>query len=358
MSDSFRELLKKVGSGPHTGKLLTRTESAQAARQMLLQEATPAQIGAFMIAHRIRRPTPEELAGILDAYDELGPKLQPRQDGEKVVILGIPYDGRSRLVPVNIITALILKTVGIPVILHGGSRMPTKYGIPLIDLWKGLGVNWDSLSLDRTQEIFNHTGLGFVYLPQHFPQANSLIPFREEIGKRPPFATVELMWCPYWGPVHLIAGYVHPPTETLFKRTLALRGMEQLTTIKGLEGSCDLPLSRTAIMGLSKEQQAEVSDTQEPEMVLERFSINCRDYGLTPSDVSLESEQMAIASIQAILDHQPTPLLNSAIWNGGFYLWRCGYCGSVETGLSMAQDLLSGDKIAKTLQDLRQIINH
>ncbi|MDJ1173705.1 anthranilate phosphoribosyltransferase family protein [Roseofilum capinflatum] len=358
MSDSFRELLKKVGSGPHTGKLLTRTESAQAARQMLLQEATPAQIGAFMIAHRIRRPTPEELAGILDAYDELGPKLQPRQDGEKVVILGIPYDGRSRLVPVNIITALILKTVGIPVILHGGSRMPTKYGIPLIDLWKGLGVNWDSLSLDRTQEIFNHTGLGFVYLPQHFPQANSLIPFREEIGKRPPFATVELMWCPYWGPVHLIAGYVHPPTETLFKRTLALRGIEQLTTIKGLEGSCDLPLSRTAIMGLSKEQQAEVSDTQEPEIVLERFSINCRDYGLTPSDVGLESEEMAIASIQAILDHQPTPLLNSAIWNGGFYLWRCGYCGSVETGLSMAQDLLSGDKIAKTLQDLRQIINH
>ncbi|MDJ1179035.1 anthranilate phosphoribosyltransferase family protein [Roseofilum sp. BLCC_M91] len=358
MSDSFRELLKKVGSGPHTGKLLTRTESAQAARQMLLQEATPAQIGAFMIAHRMRRPTPEELAGILDTYDELGPKLQPRQEGEKVVILGIPYDGRSRLVPVNIITALILNTVGIPVILHGGNRMPTKYGIPLIDLWKGVGVNWDSLSLDRTQEIFHQTGLGFVYLPQHFPQAHSLIPFREQIGKRPPFATTELMWCPYSGPVHLMTGYVHPPTETLFKRALALRNIDQLTTIKGLEGSSDLPLSRTAIMGLSREQNAEVSDTQEPEMVLERFSINCRDYGLTPSDVGLESEEMAIASIKAILDHQPTPLLNSAIWNGGFYLWRCGYCDSVETGLSMAQDLLYGDKIAKTLHNLRRIINH
>ncbi|MDB9516418.1 anthranilate phosphoribosyltransferase family protein [Roseofilum reptotaenium CS-1145] len=357
MSHSFRELLKKVGSGPHTGKLLTRTESAQAARQMLLQEATPAQIGAFMIAHRMRRPTPEELAGILDTYDELGQKLSPRQDGEKVVVLGIPYDGRSRLVPVNIITVLMLNTVGIPVILHGGTRMPSKYGIPLIELWKGLGVNWESLSLDQTQEIFNQTGLGFVYLPQHFPRADSLVSFREEIGKRPPFATIELMWCPYSGPVHLMTGYVHPPTETLFKKTLALRGIEQLTTIKGLEGSCDLPLSRTAITGLSGDRSVEISGTEKPEIALERFCINCRDYGLTPSDLSLESEEMAIASLNAILDHQPTPLLNSAIWNGGFYLWRCGYCDSVETGLSMAKDLLSGDQIAKTLDNLRKRVN-
>jgi len=357
MSDSFRELLKKVGSGPHTGKLLTRTESAQAARQMLLQEATPAQIGAFMIAHRVRRPTPEELAGILDTYDELGAKLQPRQPGEKAVVLGIPYDGRSRSVPVTIITALMLVSVGIPTILHGGDRMPTKYGIPLIEIWKGLGVNWETLSLDRTQEVFNQTGLGFIYLPQHFPQAHSLISFREQIGKRPPFATTELMWCPYRGPVHLMAGYVHPPTETLFKRTLALRQIEQLTTIKGLEGSCDLPLSRTAIIGLSRDQGPKISETEELEMVLERFCMNGRDQGLTPSDVGLESEEMAIASLNAILDHQPTPLLTSALWNGGFYLWRCGYCDSVETGLSMAKTLLSGDQIPKTLDDLRQRVN-
>jgi anthranilate phosphoribosyltransferase len=76
MSNAFRELLKKVGSGVHTGKDLTRSEAAAATRMMLLQEATPAQIGAFMIAHRIKRPTSEEVAGMLDAYDELGPKLQ------------------------------------------------------------------------------------------------------------------------------------------------------------------------------------------------------------------------------------------------------------------------------------------
>lgn len=76
MSAVFRELLKKVGSGPHTSEDLSRAESASAMRMMLMKEATPAQIGAFLIAHRIKRPTGEELAGMLDAYDELGPKMQ------------------------------------------------------------------------------------------------------------------------------------------------------------------------------------------------------------------------------------------------------------------------------------------
>lgn len=63
MSQAFRALLKKVGSGQHTSAVLTRAEAAEAARLMLAQEATPAQIGAFMIAHRIKRPHPDELAG-------------------------------------------------------------------------------------------------------------------------------------------------------------------------------------------------------------------------------------------------------------------------------------------------------
>ena len=69
MSKAFRDLLRKIGSGPHTGENLSRAEAATAMRLMLQQEATPAQIGAFMIAHRIRRPTGAELAGMLDAYE-------------------------------------------------------------------------------------------------------------------------------------------------------------------------------------------------------------------------------------------------------------------------------------------------
>ena len=137
MSNAFRDLLRKVGSGVHTGEDLTRAEAAAATRMMLQQEATPAQIGAFLIAHRIKRPTGEELAGMLDAYDELGPKLQPIESQRPVIVLGIPYDGRERTAPVSPLTALLLTAAGQPAVMHGSDRMPTKYGVPLVEIWQG-----------------------------------------------------------------------------------------------------------------------------------------------------------------------------------------------------------------------------
>tara|TARA_B100001079_G_scaffold186119_1_gene160297 strand:- start:129 stop:446 length:318 start_codon:yes stop_codon:yes gene_type:complete len=82
MSKKYEKLkpyLKKIGSGEFTGKSLNREESAEATKLILKEEASPAQIGAFMIAHRIRRPEPEELAGMIDAYIELGPKIYSKQ---------------------------------------------------------------------------------------------------------------------------------------------------------------------------------------------------------------------------------------------------------------------------------------
>ena len=86
MSQAFRDLLRKVASGTHTSKSLTRGEAEAALVMILTQEATPAQIGAFLIAHRIKRPTADEMAGMLDAYDRLGNKLEPIQNGKPVVI--------------------------------------------------------------------------------------------------------------------------------------------------------------------------------------------------------------------------------------------------------------------------------
>lgn len=71
----FRELLAKVGSGEHTSTGLTRAEAREAMDLMLLGQVSDAQLGAFLIAHRIRRPSPIELTGMLDSYRALGPTL-------------------------------------------------------------------------------------------------------------------------------------------------------------------------------------------------------------------------------------------------------------------------------------------
>lgn len=358
MSNAFRELLKKVGSGVHTGKDLSREEAAAATRMMLLQEATPAQIGAFMIAHRIKRPTSEELAGMLDAYDELGPKLQPWDVGNgrglgdaqtrSVMIVGTPYDGRSRTAPVTVLTALILAAAGVPVVMHGGDRMPTKYGVPLIEIWQGLGVDFSKLTVEQIQHLLETTGLGFIYLPVHFPLAHQLVPFRDEIGKRPPFATMELIWSPYTGESHIVAGYVHPPTETRFRDTFELRGVTQFTLVKGLEGSCDLPRDRTAIVAVSQ------PDSEEN---FERLLLHPRDYGFAGMEVPFDSTAVLLTQMQDVLNGKPTELMQAAIWNGGFYLWRCGVCPDLLTGIDKAKTLCVDGSAAQKLEGFKKAIS-
>lgn len=342
MSNEFRDLLKKVGSGNHTSKPLTRSEAEAATRMMLTQRATPAQIGAFMIAHRIKRPTPEELAGTLDAYAALGPTLPAEAKRTPAFVLSCPYDGRSRTAPVTPITALLLATSGVPVVMHGGIRMPTKAGIPLVELWRQLGVDLAPLTLHQAHQLLNRTGFGFVYLPQHFATAHSLVPYREQIGKRPPFATVELMWSPYAGPCTVVTGFVHPPTENMARATYALRGVRQFITVKGLEGSCDLARSRTAIIGIGQGDQ------------FERLLLHPRDYGFEGDDVAFGEEDSLGQRLQAVLAGDPTELSRTALWNGGFYLWQAGVAPCLEAGFDQARLLLQTGQAAAKLEALQQ----
>lgn len=351
MSNAFRELLRKVGSGNHTGENLTRTEAEAATRMMLLQEATPAQIGAFLIAHRIKRPTGEELAGMLDAYDNLGQRLQSVDFPQPVTVLGCPYDGHSRFAPVTPITALILSAAGVPVVMHGGDRMPTKEGLPLIEIWQSLGVKWDRLSIAGCQEVFEKTLLGFVYLPNHFPLAYQIVPYRSQIGKRPPVATLELIWCPYAGKAHIVSGFVHPPTENMFQEAHALRGIELFTTVKGLEGSCDLARDRTAIIGMGQPSTQNGHPAS-----FDRLLLHPRDYDLAGVDVPLDTTSALIEDMQAVLQGKPSELMKSALWNGGFYLWRCGVCPDMTAGLAKAEALLTQGEVDRKLQEISQAV--
>ena len=98
--EEFKTYLKKIGSGEFTGKSLTREETKSALKMMLKEEASAAQIGGFMIAHRIRRPIPEELAGMIDAYIELGPKIQSLSNRRQPIFFGMPFDGRKKTAPI------------------------------------------------------------------------------------------------------------------------------------------------------------------------------------------------------------------------------------------------------------------
>lgn len=311
-------------------------------RLMLEQEATPAQIGAFLISHRIKRATGEELAGMADAYDALGPQIAPID--RPPITFCHPYDGRSRTAPLGPLTALVIATLGRPVILHGGDRVPTKDGISLMELWRALSVNWSHCSLTKVHEILQTHGIGFMHLPQHFLLAQNLMPYRDQIGKRPPIATLELLWSPYAGEQMIVSGYVHPPTENMFRGAFELRQVRSFLTIKGLEGSCDLPCDRTLIAGYQEGDE------------FKRLTLAPRAYGFAAPEVPLmELSDWAIAA-KAALQGQPGVLTEALVWNAGFYWWRSGGVADLETGFAAVRSALGEGQVFKKLQNLQQAL--
>jgi anthranilate phosphoribosyltransferase len=340
--ERFKQHLRKVGSGEHTSKGLTRDEAADALALMLQQEATPAQIGAFLIAHRIRRPEPQELTGMLDTYRAMGPVLHSPADQRMPMCFGMPFDGRTRTSPIYPLTSLVLVACGQPVVLQGGDRMPIKYGITALDLFRLLNLNLGGLPLSTVQEGFNEHGFALIHQPDHFRIAESLIDYREELGKRPPVASLELLWTAHQGAHLLVSGFVHPPTESRAWEALRLAGETNLLTVKGLEGGTDLPIGRACITARVRNGQAE------------RLILHPRDHGCHDADREWSSDSDWQSEAFDALKNRG-PLSDALRWNAGAYLWIAGLSDSLDSGIEMATQVLEQGRALDQLDQLRSL---
>jgi anthranilate phosphoribosyltransferase len=262
-----------------------------------------------------------------------------RTPGRRALSFGVPYDGRSRTAPLLPLLALVLASSGVPVVLHGGDPMPVKYGVTLAELFHALGIAWHGLSLAALQERLDAHNLALSHQPDHFPAAQRLLPARDEIGKRPPVASLELLWTPHQGDHLLVSGFVHPPTEKRAWEALSAAGERDVLTVKGLEGSTDLPSSRAGIT--ARLRRGEV----------ERLLLHPRDHGLHGEEVPWECletwQQQALAALAG-----EGALAQPLLWNLGAYLWLTDQINNLDTALDQARGLLaarSGERLRQAL---------
>ncbi len=340
--ERFKQLLRKVGSGEHTSTGLSRAEADEAFELMLTGQASDAQIGAFLIAHRIRRPEPQELTGMVDTYRRLGPRLTSAPDQARPICFGMPFDGRKRTAPLYPLTTLVLLSTGQPVVLQAGGRMPVKYGISAAELFEALGLQLANIPIEAVQTGFEHHGLALVHQPIHFPLAEKLIPHRDDLGKRPPIASAELLWTAHQGDHLMVSGFVHPPTESRAWEALTLAGETDVITVKGQEGGTDLPISRACITARLRRNQA-----------AERLILHPRDHACYGGDQEwADIEQWTQQAHEALQNRGP--LASALRWNAGVYLWMSGVSTSLEAGLSQANELLNQGRALATLEQLIQ----
>jgi anthranilate phosphoribosyltransferase len=165
------------------------------------------------------------------------------------------------------------------------------------------------------------------------------VPIRASIGKRPPVASLELLWTPHQGERLLVSGFVHPPTEIRAWEALGAAGEADLLTVKGLEGSSDLPTSRACITARRRDGQ------------VERVLLHPRDHGIGGGEEGWTSLEGWRADAMAALRGEG-PLAEALAWNLAAYLWFFGRLSGLPEALDRARALLlarSGERLRQEL---------
>lgn len=163
------------------GRNLTGTEMRDVMEIIMSGNATPSQIGAFLMGMRVKGETVGEIAA---AVSIMRAKMVPVEAPDDAVdIVGTGGDGAGTL---NISTgaAIVVAAAGVPVAKHGNRALSSKSGSA--EALQKLGINLD-LSPERISACIREAGIGFMFAPNHHPAMRHVGPSRAEMGVRTMF---------------------------------------------------------------------------------------------------------------------------------------------------------------------------
>src|SRR6188508_883293 len=174
MANDLKALIAKVA----TGASLTREEAANGFDRMMSGEATPSQMGAFLMALRIRGETVDEITGAVTVMREK--MLRVTAPSNAIDIVGTGGDA-SGSYNISTCAAFIVAGAGVPVAKHGNRALSSKSGAA--DVLTSLGIKLD-LRPDEITRCIYEAGIGFMFAPAHHPAMKNVGPTRVELGTR------------------------------------------------------------------------------------------------------------------------------------------------------------------------------
>lgn len=221
----LKALIAKVA----TGASLTRPEARTAFDVMMSGEATPAQIGGFLMALRVRGETVDEITGAVEVMREK--MLRVDAPADAIDIVGTGGDGSGSW-NVSTASAFVTAACGVPVAKHGNRALSSKSGAA--DVLIGLGIKIDLAPADIARCV-RDTGVGFMFAPAHHSAMKHVGPARVELGTRTAFNLL--------GPLSNPAGVKRQMTGVFARawiepiaQSLAALGSEAAWIVHGSDG--------------------------------------------------------------------------------------------------------------------------
>ena len=167
------------------GEDLSRAESRDVMGAIMAGEATPAQIGGFLVALRLKGETPAEIAGAAEAMRSHAIMVRPKRD-DLVDTAGTGGDG-GKTFNISTAAALVAAAAGAGVAKHGNRSVSSQSGSA--DVLEALGFELD-LTPERIADSIDTLGFGFMFAPVHHPAMKHAGPVRRELAARTVFNVI------------------------------------------------------------------------------------------------------------------------------------------------------------------------
>jgi anthranilate phosphoribosyltransferase len=340
MDITMQTLIAKVGKGEKGAKDLTYQEAASAMRLLLEGQATPAQVGAFLIAMRIKGESVTELAAFTAITREYVPPLPIPPD---LGFVDIPtYAGKQDSWHALLPAAIVAAAAGVPVLLHGYDGVPKRLSTAAIAAKLGISIDLES---KQVAEYLAQKGLAYLDVGLYHPLVFRFLEMRKELGVRSFFQPVGRMLNPGRGQTSII-GMSHPPYFEKIAEALRMLGTPRALVVRGLEGEPELSVS-------SLTKTIELRDDR-----ISPFTIQPKDFDMTFGRI----EELAAAGIDGeaalitkILGNEVKGAKRDwVLMNAAMILYAGGKAPSIRTAFPLAQDALTSGAAKKKLGELAQ----
>jgi anthranilate phosphoribosyltransferase len=316
---------------------LAAAEMRAVMRQIMTGQATEAQIGAFLVALRMKGESIDEIAGAVEVMRELATGVGVSGD-YLVDIVGTGGD-ESNLFNVSTASSFVVAASGGRVAKHGNRSVSSRSGAA--DLLEAAGVNL-SLSPEQVAQCVDQLGVGFMFAPAHHSAMKHAIGPRRELGLRTIFNILGPMTNPAGVDQQLIGVYDQALCRPMAE-VLGRLGAKHIMVVNSADGLDEISIADETYVAEFKDGNITEYTIKPEEFFAKRQSLN----GLSVSDAkqSFDIISDALGKQQGENAEKAADLI--AI-NSGAALYVAGCAADLKQGVAMAQDaIVSGLARAK-----------
>lgn len=253
---------------------LTEEETDAAMREIMRGEATPAQVGGFLVALRMKGETVDEIAGCARALRATAVPVHPQRypAAELVDTCGTGGDHAGTF-NISTTAALIVAGAGVPVAKHGNRSISSQSGSA--DVLSALGVNLE-LTPEQVAQCIDEAGIGFLFAVRHHPAMRHAIGPRRELGTRTVFNILGPLTNPA-GAARQVVGVYDPALTEPLAQVLQRLGSRAAFVVHAYTADGQPGLDELSTLGCNR-----VSHLR-PDGTITTFDLDVRSLGLAPA---------------------------------------------------------------------------